>query len=216
MAACFSILVWRIPWARSLAGYRPGGLKELNTTEKTQTHVFLYHPTSQMCQKNKVLRNKLQPNTDSKKWENEAKMNQLQMRQKANKKKEGRFKSKHINNHSKSVQFSRSVMSNSLWPHGLQHARLPCLSPIPRVYSNSCPLSQWCHPTISSSVIPFPSCLQSFPASGSFHSKEPQLKVKIFITVNKARSSIQKLLRKTYFKYEDTNRSLKDYTIPNI
>ena len=64
-------------------------------------------------------------------------------------------------------QFSCSVVSNSLWPHGLQHARLPCPSPTPRVYSNSCPLSWWCHPTISSSVVPF-SCLQSFPASGSF------------------------------------------------
>jgi len=66
-----------------------------------------------------------------------------------------------------SVQFSRSVMSNSLGPHGLQHARLPCPSQTPRACSNSCPLSQWCHPTISS-VIPFSSCLQSFPASGSF------------------------------------------------
>ena len=59
-------------------------------------------------------------------------------------------------------------MSDSLWPHGLQHARPPCPSPTPRVYSNSCPLSQWCHPTISSFVIPFSSCLQSLPASGSF------------------------------------------------
>ena len=67
-----------------------------------------------------------------------------------------------------SVQFSHSVVSISLRPHGLQHARPPCPSPTPRVYSNSCPLSQWCHPTISSSVIPFSSCLQSFPASGSF------------------------------------------------
>ena len=67
-----------------------------------------------------------------------------------------------------SVQFSHSVMSNSLQPHGLQHARPPCPSPIPRVYSNSCPLSRWCHPTILFSVIPFSSCLQSFPASGSF------------------------------------------------
>ena len=67
-----------------------------------------------------------------------------------------------------SVQFSHSVVSDSLWPHGLQHAKPPCLSPSPGVYSNSCPLSQWCHPTISSSVIPFSSCLQSFPASGSF------------------------------------------------
>ena len=59
-------------------------------------------------------------------------------------------------------------MSDSLWPHGLQHARLPCLSSTPGACSNSCPLSQWCHPTISSSVIPFPSYLQSFPAPGSF------------------------------------------------
>ena len=67
-----------------------------------------------------------------------------------------------------SVQFSHSVMSICLWPHGLQHARLPCPSPTPRACPNSCPLSQWCHPTISSSVIPFSSCLQSFPASESF------------------------------------------------
>ena len=67
-----------------------------------------------------------------------------------------------------SVQFSRSVVSDSLHPHGLQHARLPCPSPTPRACSNSCPSSQWCPPTISSSVIPFSSCLHSFPASGSF------------------------------------------------
>ena len=66
-----------------------------------------------------------------------------------------------------SVQFSHSVVSDSLRPHGLQHAKPPCLSPTPRIYSNSCPLSRWCHPTISSSVVPF-SHLQSFPASGSF------------------------------------------------
>ena len=67
-----------------------------------------------------------------------------------------------------SVKFSRSVMSDSLWPHGLQHARSPYPSPTPGVYPNSCPLSQWCHPTISSSVSPFSSRLQSFPASGFF------------------------------------------------
>ena len=66
------------------------------------------------------------------------------------------------------VQFSYLVMSNSLQPHGLQHARLPCPSPTPGACSNSCPASQWCHPTISSSVIPISSSLQSFPASGSF------------------------------------------------
>ena len=67
-----------------------------------------------------------------------------------------------------SVQFSRSVVSDSLWPHESQHARPPCISPTPRVYSNSCPSSRWCHPAISSSVIPFSSCPQSLPASGSF------------------------------------------------
>ena len=71
-----------------------------------------------------------------------------------------------------SVQFSLSVMSNSLRPHGRKHgrkhARLPCPSPTPRAYSNSCLFSWWCHPNISSSVVPFSSCLQSFPASGSF------------------------------------------------
>ena len=64
--------------------------------------------------------------------------------------------------------FSHSFVSHSLWPHGLQHTRFPCLSPSPGAYSNSCPLSWWCFSTISSSVIPFSSCLQSFPASGSF------------------------------------------------
>ena len=67
-----------------------------------------------------------------------------------------------------SVQFSRSVVSDSLRPHGLQHTRPPCPTPTPGVYPNSCPLSQWCHPTISSSVVPFSSHFQSFPASGSF------------------------------------------------
>ena len=67
-----------------------------------------------------------------------------------------------------SVKFSHSVVSDSSQPCGLQHAMPPCPSPTPRVYSNSSPLSRWCHPTISSSVVPFSSCLQSFPASGSF------------------------------------------------
>ena len=67
-----------------------------------------------------------------------------------------------------SVQFSHSVVSDSLWSHGLQHARPPCPSPTPGVHPNLCPLSQWCHPIISSSVIPFSSCSQSFPESGSF------------------------------------------------
>ena len=70
--------------------------------------------------------------------------------------------------HETSVQFSRSVMSSSLRPQGLKHARPPCPSPTPGVCSNSCPLSRWCHPTISSSVVRFSSLLQSCPASGSF------------------------------------------------
>ena len=65
-------------------------------------------------------------------------------------------------------QFSHPIMSDSLWPHELQHTRPPCPSPTPRACSNSCPSSWWCHPTISPSVVPFSSRLQSFPASGSF------------------------------------------------
>ena len=67
-----------------------------------------------------------------------------------------------------SVQFNHSVVSDSLRSHELQHTRPPCPSPAPRVHPNPCPLSLWCHPTISSSVVPFSSCPQSFPASGSF------------------------------------------------
>ena len=67
-----------------------------------------------------------------------------------------------------SLQFSHSVVSNSLWPHELQHARPPCPSPTPEVHPNPCPSSLWCHPPFSSSVIPVSSCPQSFPASGSF------------------------------------------------
>ena len=73
-----------------------------------------------------------------------------------------------INYNPGSVQFGGSVMSDSLWPHGLQHNSLPCLSPTPKACSNSCPLSQGCHPTISSFVVAFFSCLQTFPAPGSF------------------------------------------------
>ena len=67
-----------------------------------------------------------------------------------------------------SVQFTHSVISDSLRPHEPQHARLPCPSPTPGVHPNPCPLSRWCHPTILSSIVPFSSCPQSFPASGSF------------------------------------------------
>ena len=71
-------------------------------------------------------------------------------------------------NFTRKLQFSCSVMSNYLWPHGMRHARLPCPSPTPRACSNSCPSRWWCHPTISSSVGPFSSCPQSFTASRSF------------------------------------------------
>ena len=71
-------------------------------------------------------------------------------------------------NYISSVQFCSSVMSDSLKPHESQHTRPPCSSPTARVHSNSCPSSRWCHPAISSSVVPFPSCPQSLPASGSF------------------------------------------------
>ena len=70
-------------------------------------------------------------------------------------------------------QFSLSVESDSLWPHEPQHARPPCPSPTVRIYPNPCPLSQWCHPAISSSVVPFSSCPQSFPTSGSFQMSQP-------------------------------------------
>ena len=73
-----------------------------------------------------------------------------------------------VPNQFSSVQFSCSVVSDSLGPHGLQHTRLPCLSPTPGAFSNSCPSSRGCHPAISSSVVPFSSYLQSFPASESF------------------------------------------------
>ena len=74
----------------------------------------------------------------------------------------------HPSNVTNTVQFGHSVLSDSLWPHESQHTRSPCPSPTPRVYSDLCPSSWWCHPAISSSVVPFSSCSQPFPASGSF------------------------------------------------
>ena len=91
-----------------------------------------------------------------------------------------------------SVQFSHSVVSDSLRPHGLQHARLPCPSPTPRAYSNSCPLSQWCHPTISFSVTPFSSCLRPFPTSGSFPMSQFFTSVGQNTEVSASASSFQK------------------------
>ena len=93
------------------------------------------------------------------------------------------------------VQLSRSAMSDSLQPHGLQHARTPCPSPTTGVYSNSCPLSRWYHPTISSSVIPFSSCLQSFPASGSFQISQFFVSGGQSIEVSVQHQSFQSILR---------------------
>ena len=76
--------------------------------------------------------------------------------------------SRYLDFQSSSAQVNRSVVSDTLWPHGPQHARLPCPSPTPGVYANSCSLGRWCHPTISSSVVPLSSPFQSFPDSGSF------------------------------------------------
>ena len=89
-------------------------------------------------------------------------------KEKSRQPKQTKNKIRHIMHQYSSVQFRHSVMSDSLQPHGLQHTRPPCPSPALGAYSNSCPLSRWCHPTISSSVVPFSSYLQSWSASGSF------------------------------------------------
>ena len=110
-----------------------------------------------------------------------------------------------------SVQFSHSVMSDSLRPHGLQHARPPCLSPTPGVYSNSCPSCSWCHPAISSSVIPFSSCLQSFPASGSFQMSQFFVAGGQSIGVS-ASSSVLPMNIQDWFPLGWTSSSRKDHT----
>ena len=98
--------------------------------------------------------------------------------------------------------FSRSFMSDSLRRHGLQYARLPCPSPSPGVYSNSCPLSRWCHPTISSSVIPFSSSLQSLPASGSFLMSLTLIDLYV---IQKQRGSVQETKLPTHKIQRDTS-----------
>ena len=105
-----------------------------------------------------------------------------------------------------SVQSSRSVVSDSLWPHGLQHARLPCPSPTPKACSNSCPSSRWCHPTISSSVIPF-SCLQSFPASGSFPMSQFFASDGQSVGVSASASVLYVFLNFPYFYFDCTGSS---------
>ena len=100
-----------------------------------------------------------------------------------------------------SVQFSRSIVSNSWQPHEPQHARPPCPSPNPRVHPNPCPLSRWCHPSISSSVIPF-SCLQSFPASGSFLMSQPFPSSGQNIGASAPRQSFQWVFRNDFFRID--------------
>ena len=139
-----SILAWRIPWTEE-----PGGLQSTVSQRVGHNwvakHSTTYHKVSQHV-------NNIQINF---------------------------YILFHTNSSKSEVYFtyitcfyfssmSHSVMSDSLWPHELQHTRPPCPSPTPRVYSNSCPLSRWCHPTLSSSVILLSSCPQSLPASGSF------------------------------------------------
>ena len=96
---------------------------------------------------------------------------------------------------------SHSVMPDSLWLHGLQHTRFPCPSPSPGACSNSCPWSQWCHPTISSSVIPFSSCLQSFPSSGSFPMSQLPHQVDKVLELQFQHQSFQWIFR-IYFLYD--------------
>ena len=98
-------------------------------------------------------------------------------------------------------KFSRSVVSDSLGPHERQHARLPCPSPTPGAYGNSCPLSRWCHPTISSSVVPFSSCPQSFPASGSFQMSQIFTSGSQSIGVS-ASTSVLPMNTQDWFSYE--------------
>ena len=99
-----------------------------------------------------------------------------------------------------SVQFSCSLMSDSLWPHESQHARSPCPSPTPGVYSDSRPLSQWCHPTISSSVDPSSSLLQSFPASGSFQRSQSSHQVAKLLEFQLQHQSFQWIFRLISFR----------------
>ena len=98
--------------------------------------------------------------------------------------------------------FSRSVTSDSLRPHGLQHTKLPCPSPAPGACSNSCPLSRWCHPTISSAVVRFSSCLQSFPASESFLMSGHQVAQVLALQLQHLTSSVLLCFKKIlYWKY---------------
>ena len=98
------------------------------------------------------------------------------------------------------IQFSGSVVSDSLWPHGLHHPRVPCPSPSPRACSNACPSNLWSHPTISSSVIPFSSRLQSFPASGSFPMSQLFISVAKVLELQLQHQSFQWIFRTNFLQ----------------
>ena len=99
-------------------------------------------------------------------------------------------------------------MSISLWPRGLQHTRLPCPSPTPRAYSNSCQLTWWCHPTISSSVVPFSSCLQSFPATESFQWVSSSPRVAKIMELQLQHQSFQWIFRIDFLAVQGMLKSL--------
>ena len=107
-----------------------------------------------------------------------------------------------------SVQISHSVTSDSLWPHGLQHARLPCPSPTPGAYSNSSPSSQWCNPTVSSSVVPFSSCLQFIQHQGLFQWVSSSHQVAKVLEFQLQHHSFQWIFRTDFLAVQRTLRSL--------
>ena len=119
-----------------------------------------------------------------------------------------------------SVQFSSSVVSNSLWPHGLRHTRLPCPSPTPRACTNACPLSRWCHPNILSFVVPFSYHLQSFPASGYFPMSQFFASGGQSIGASASASDfsmqIELVLIKTVIEWTDDNDFLSDTKVKGI
>ena len=133
-----SILAWRIPWKEEHSRLQSKGSQRVGH-DWAHTHTYNHSNIIHKSQKVKTNVHRLMIN---RMW--------------------------HMHKTECSVQFSSVTQSNSSQPHGPYHHRPPCPSPTPRVYSNSCPLSRWCHPTILSSVVPFSSCPQSFPASGSF------------------------------------------------
>ena len=152
MATHSSILAQRIPWTERLAGDSPWDLKESDMTEWLTLTFFSYLTQFTSCCSwiNYIISESRLP--------------------------EGIVFRRLLGGLS-SLQFSCSVMSDSLWPHRLQHARLPCPSLTSRGCSKACPLSRWCHPTISSSVVPFSFYRQSLPASGSFPRVSPSHQV---------------------------------------